>query len=803
MIESQIPNVGIVRSHTDNLNARTLVGFALVATLLGLGVLGIMFGYGGVSNTLTLMSAVLTVGALLTLRSVFARTDIQAKDSRLDSEVLQQLVAMNRRATLLSDLQGRRIATNDAFTTLTGDPLYGLSDVVADDVRRATLARLVTDIRRTGTGESMFRSGLAQHAEVSLSGKRVGQFILWEVRGEGIQARLKREAQFIQGWAAPMLATLDCGVAIEDGEGKLFHANTMLRSWLGLGPSDALPDRLALKADAGELHVGAGRRIDVSVATVPLSTREKERNIGQTHFIRNLEGLRASFVGQHHEGLIDPIFDSAPIAIAVVEADGSLVEFNRTLLRVSAQAEVDKGGSITSLLPEEQRGQLLELIEQTQAGQPPLHPLDVHFKGKTDRAGQIYFSSLLKGEKRYSILYLSDKTQEKQLEQQFVQAQKMQAVGQLAGGVAHDFNNLLTAIIGFCDLLLLRHDTGDRSFSDLIQIKQNANRAANLVRQLLAFSRQQVVRPVVLDITEVLAELSNLIRRLIGEKIDFSVVHGRNLPRIKADQGQLEQVIINLAVNARDAMASGGKLTVSSRSVGEGDPIFSEFDVIIPGDYLLIEVADTGTGIPADIRSKIFEPFFTTKGVGEGTGLGLATVYGIVKQTGGYVFCRSEVGEGTSFLVLLRALEGEEVDAPKPKVEEKSQDLSGRGKLMLVEDEDSVRLFSARALASKGYDVIDAASGEIGLQKFMEHKDDLSLIVTDVVMPEMDGPTMVEEIRKVRPEIPVIFVSGYAEDLLSGQLELPVNHFLGKPFSLKALAELVKSVLGDDAKDAD
>ncbi len=322
--------------------------------------------------------------------------------------------------------------------------------------------------------------------------------------------------------------------------------------------------------------------------------------------------------------------------------------------------------------------------------------------------------------------HLINTTEQKNLELRFAHSQKMQAVGQLAGGVAHDFNNLLTAMIGFCDLLLMRHPAGDQSFADIMQIKQNANRAANLVRQLLAFSRRQTLQPKMLDITDVLAELSNLVRRLIGENIELKMVHGRDLGHVKADQGQLEQVFINLAVNARDAMQKGGKLTIqtSSVKVDAAHPISRELmppaedDAIAGGEYVLVEVIDTGTGIPRQLLQKIFEPFFSTKEVGSGTGLGLATVYGIIKQTGGYIYVKSIEGEGTNFSIFFKRYQQEVTAAVSEETHERqmSEDLTGKGTLLLVEDEAPVRAFAARALRNKGYTVLEADCGEMAIE---------------------------------------------------------------------------------------
>ncbi len=375
----------------------------------------------------------------------------------------------------------------------------------------------------------------------------------------------------------------------------------------------------------------------------------------------------------------------------------------------------------------------------------------------------------------------------------------MQAVGQLAGGIAHDFNNLLTAMIGFSDLLLLRHRPGDQSFADIMQIKQNANRAANLVRQLLAFSRQQTLQPRLLSLTDILAELSHLLRRLIGENIELKMSHGRDLGMIKADQGQLEQVIINLAVNARDAMAEGGVLNIRTCNEKVEERRKSKDESMSPGNYTVIEVSDSGCGIPPANLDRIFDPFFSTKEVGAGTGLGLSTVYGIVKQTGGYVFVDSTVGEGTVFSIYLPQVAEQEVAASMQDAEaQERRDLTGAGTLLLVEDEDAVRAFSARALRNKGYNVLEANSGETALEILEGEGEPIDLLVTDVVMPRLDGPSLVKEVRQSRPELKVIFISGYAEDSFRKRVgEETGIHFLPKPFSLKQLAGKVKEVLGE------
>jgi len=383
------------------------------------------------------------------------------------------------------------------------------------------------------------------------------------------------------------------------------------------------------------------------------------------------------------------------------------------------------------------------------------------------------------------------------LEAQLAQTLRLQAVGQLAGGIAHDFNNLLTAMIGFCDLLLLRHRPGDQSFADVMQIRQNANRAASLVRQLLAYSRQQTLQPHVISLAEVLGELAHLLRRLIGANIALKLDHGRDLHPVLVDQGQLEQVVINLAVNARDAMPDGGTLTIRTQNATLTEPIPSAGETVPPGDYVRIDVVDTGTGIPPEIVDRIFEPFFSTKPIGQGTGLGLSTVYGIVRQSGGYIVLDSKPGHGTTFMIYLpRHAAGAGAAVRREGEEEAARDLTGAGTILLVEDEDAVRLFGARALRNKGYKVIEARSGEAALDILAQDGETIDLLITDVVMPEMDGPALVEKVKLDRPDIKVLFISGYAEMGFRQQAkESGALQFLAKPFSLKQLAGKVKDML--------
>ena len=514
-------------------------------------------------------------------------------------------------------------------------------------------------------------------------------------------------------------------------------------------------------------------------------------------------------------------FANAPVGIALIDRFSRLEEANRAFGELFGAAPQDLiGEPLIGFVNEEDRREIAVKLAAAAEGAVLPGPVEVRLKGPRDRTAVVFLSRLDGTENGADgggaesgglMLHFIDVTEQKNLEVQFAQSQKMQAVGQLAGGVAHDFNNLLTAMIGFCDLLLMRFRPGDPSFADIMQVKQNANRAANLVRQLLAFSRQQTLQPRIIDITDVLVELSHLLRRLIGESIELKVIHGRDLGVVKVDQGQLEQVIINLAVNARDAMTGGGTLTIRTANVTQTNTVRRGHEVMPAGNYVMIEVADTGIGIPKENLARIFEPFFSTKEVGSGTGLGLSTVYGIVRQTGGFIFVDSDPGRGSVFQIHLPRHQGDEaaagaqseageptgigeaVEAPAPK------DLTGIGTVMLVEDEDPVRIFGARALRNKGYKVIEAKSGEGALEAIRDADGPIDLLITDVVMPRMDGPALVREVREMYPEMKIIFISGYTEDAFRQRLDSDSEiHFLPKPFSLKQLAGKVKEVISGD-----
>lgn len=444
-----------------------------------------------------------------------------------------------------------------------------------------------------------------------------------------------------------------------------------------------------------------------------------------------------------------------------------------------------------------------EWVADVAAGRPTTGP---QFLRGTGEHQDIFLRVALKlagrPDEPHLLAVLDDVTELKSLEAQFVQSQKMQALGQLAGGVAHDFNNLLTAISGHSDLLLLRHDSDDPDFADLMQIRQNVNRAAGLVGQLLAFSRKQSMLPETLDLRVVLSDLTHLLNRLVGERVRLRLDHEPTLRCVRADKRQLEQAIMNLVVNARDAMPQGGEIRIETANHHLDAPLTRDRATVPPGSYVLVRVVDQGTGIPPERLQKIFEPFYTTKKPGEGTGLGLSTVYGIVKQSGAYVFVESEVGRGTTFTLWFPAHD-RPVALLKAAKKEPEPLHSVRGTILLVEDEPGVRAFAARALKLRGHAVLEADSGEAALALLSDPDLTVDLILTDVILPDADGPTWVRDALKDRPSTRVVFMSGYAEDAFAEQKDsVEGSSFLPKPFSLTDLGSMVEEQLSDRASPA-
>lgn len=505
------------------------------------------------------------------------------------------------------------------------------------------------------------------------------------------------------------------------------------------------------------------------------------------------------------------VFDSVPIAEVLLDPKGKVIRCNEAFIKfVDNKKYASIGWNFNQLVDKSQHGKLEEIINDLNNKLHNTYDLEIKIVNNAEKICIVFFTALLATNGQSNILvHLIDVTDHRNLEVNFAHSQKIQALGQLAGGIAHDFNNLLTAMLGFCDLLLLRHLPGDPSFAEAVQIKQNINRAITLVRQLLSFSRKQVINAQQINANVILAEIANLISRLVDSNINLEMKYDENLKNIKIDQGQFEQVLINLAVNARDSMPNGGTLKIESKNIiidannnfykGLITPCGHEY--VEDGEYVLITVADTGTGIDKKHIGKIFEPFFSTKESGAGIGLGLATVYGIIKHTGGCLFLETKENVGTKFYILFKALSedsSETLSLPQNSEEANIivSDLSGSGVILIVEDEESVRTVSSYALKGKGYQIIEAANGSEAFDIIKEKKGMMDLIIVDVIMPHVNGPDLIKEVHKIYPNIKVIFMSGYSEHALANDIENnPKIQFLAKPFSLKELVLKVKEVL--------
>ncbi|MBD8876466.1 response regulator [Roseibium polysiphoniae] len=750
---------------------------------------------------------------------------------------------------LITDSEGRLVYANQAYADLTGaetaadirvmervfssdpdaaDAIFRLSQAMRDGLRAQEEIRMPMPLGRSEGSPHWYRVSIRPLLLPRKEGGTGRRLAVWQL-ADITRDRAEQENSFQE--LQRVINFLDhapAGFFSCDGEGRIVYLNATLADWLGYD----LAQFMAGELDLGEIVRGDGTELIRSVKgqagevksetfdldfvarngrsfPVRLLHRVPFGDNGQAGDSRTLvlnrsRGEEASEALRAAEVRFARFFNNTPIAIASLDTEGRVLRTNAPFLRLFGAVDLSgEPPKLENYVAESGREDLGKALTAAGHGIGEIAPIDIPLNdGNDPRSATFYVSAVQEGEGdgEAAIVYALETTQQRALEAQFAQSQKMQAIGQLAGGVAHDFNNVLTAIIGFSDLLLASHRPTDPSFQDIMNIKQNANRAAGLVRQLLAFSRRQTLRPQQLELNDVLADLSILLDRLLGEKVELKVIHGRDLWPVMADLNQLEQVIVNLAVNAGDAMADGGKLTIRTSNVTEAASTqFENTRGMPPGEYTLVEVTDTGHGMPPEIMEKIFDPFFSTKEVGKGTGLGLSTVYGIVKQTGGFIFCTSEIDAGTTFRLFLPrhipAFVEEPVVEAKPE-QEKVADLTGSASILLVEDEEAVRAFGARALASRGYTVFEAGTGTEALEVMEEVDGKIDLVVSDVVMPEMDGPTLLVELRKTQPDLKIIFVSGYAEDAF--EENLPENEkffFLPKPFTLKQLATTVKEVL--------
>ncbi len=644
-----------------------------------------------------------------------------------------------------------------------------------------------------------------------------GIFILRDItverrREEDMRERLEaRLAQF---------QSLPAGVLVADRSGRITFANAQLLQWLGTEWDPRVRELTVgdlVSGDGAELLSGMARATGSRPQSVEVDLIQDNGTIwpatvliqpcadggGWTALVLD-RTLAQRDCGTASGPLATEsfarFFRSAPFGIAVITPDRFVQSSNAAFSRLLFDAAPSQSGDAITVLTRavnaDARASVVEALEAALAGKANIAPVEITIGEDGLYTRRLFFAPLARTSSGAgaAVVYVMDATEQKALEMKFAQSQKMEVVGNLAGGIAHDFNNVMTAIIGFADLLLGTHRPGDPAYQNIKEIRSSADRAADLVHNLLAFSRQQQLQPRVLQLQELVTDVSVMVKRMLGETIELKIQSGRDLWFVKADRGELTRVVMNLAVNARDAMPDGGTLTIRTRNVSERESVRLAKQGMAPGAYVLIEVEDTGVGMAPDVLQKVFEPFFTTKAVGKGTGLGLSTVYGIVKQTGGFVFPESSPGQGTVFRIYLPRHEGDGSDEIATNAQERPPgDVTGTGRVLIVEDEDAVRRFAVEALKRQGYQVTQACDGLEALELLEESDYAVDLIVSDVKMPEMDGLQLLEHVRKVRPQLKFVFVSGYADDDFSSALSNDPNcTFLSKPYTLAKIAARVK-----------
>jgi two-component system cell cycle sensor histidine kinase/response regulator CckA len=745
-------------------------------------------------------------------------------------------------AVLVTEPGGAPVAANSAYDELaqlaivtgasesgpvTVDRLFGASPGLAAPVYRLSKAAKAGVRRRELLPPvALGPEQVPAQFEVTVSPLPRGR-VLWRIRriAGQIEATGAADLKSLYVEDAPM------GFFAARPDGTITYANGYLRELLGL-PESAKNIRIDdimrpefVKLLGRDRKSGAPGRADIQLrardgveipvqAITSWSGRGAEAN-GRTILLPspqmlNGEGDRFALQGASRPMRADgdPMFDDAPFGAVRLEGDrvdGAIIlDANRALMELSG-GRATPGSRFSELFVTDEEGENALSSALVQAVDKPVA---LRIAGKDACYVNVFVTLNAAG--RPSVAYVVDISEHRLLEQRLAHGEKMQAIGGIAGRIAHEINNMLQITMGNQEALVARHPVGDPSFDNLKAINEATVRSRDLVRGLLAYAREQTFKREVFNTTDFLTEFSILLRGVIDERITLEVNHGRDVPWIRADKGQIETAIINLVTNARDAMLShrgGGKLVIrTSRTTGR-DAHAKGFDYVEDGDYLLIEVEDNGGGIPKQLQEKIFQPFFTTKEKGYGTGLGLATVFGIIKQSGGYIQPVSTAGKGTNFHIYLPALPAAEIPAPvdheaEARASARPVDLSGRGRILIIEDEAGVRDIAVSVLRSRGYEVEEAEDGEEALEIINAKPGEFDLVISDVVMPGMNGPTLIKQAREKLGHARVIFISGYAEQELAKQLDDRAVSFLPKPFSVRQLSELVKREIGTPQKEA-
>ena len=788
---------------------RVRAALLVVAVLASAGLL-----YWQVQN-IALISAFLALVFSMTGIAYFLRPQTAASDQDFadpgDWAVTRMVADQSEIGLAITDRAGRLVCANELFTKWFNGPAVP-PELPLQAGGNELLATAGRTAWRDGRGYAEgLKRGVAEYSAKVVRAGQGDEYLLWQMIPQ-IQADILDDMiRLVSGGGGRAFSEAGILASVIGGEGRIrasnpafalratgrVDANISGRNFINFLRSD----------DKGTIFFEREGRhgTPVRLFHIPLD-REKEKAPALILLIDDDGGMfeRGKALEQ-----VESMLSLLPLGLALTDRDGRFLFLNEAFAKTAGIGEKEQPLYPGDLMIRDDKSAVADSVRRYASGPPLAGDLAVRLRNGGEEPVALGIAGVRGLGEAAVLLSIRDNSEESKLKSQVAQATKMQAVGQLAGGVAHDFNNILTAIIGHCDLMLLRHSPGDSDYDDIQQVKNNSNRAAGLTRQLLAFSRQQTLRPQVLQLPDVVADVSNLLKRLLDETIELEVRHGRNLGLVRADPGQLEQVIINLGVNARDAMPNGGKISISTQAVGASDVRALKSEILPVGDYTALIFADSGNGIPPHVIGKIFEPFFTTKAVGKGTGLGLSTVYGIIKQSGGYIFADSKPGEGTTFSIYFPVHHPTPEDVARatlssPPVKATARkELWGSGHILLVEDEDMVRAVAERALIRQGYTVVTASEGEEALGLLaaqVEDEQKFDIIVSDVVMPNMDGPTMARHVRKNYPDLPILFMSGYAEEQLRKSIDLDKVNFLPKPFSVAQIAEAVGETLAEHAK---
>jgi two-component system, cell cycle sensor histidine kinase and response regulator CckA len=838
------------------------IGLVLLLALLLIGAAAgfVFIGREAAGPYVTALLAVLgTVGVFLLFALAAGMLRMSGRET--GSPLVKAVVDGANEGILVTDTRGRVIYANGAYLDLVGAadgkdarPVErafvgdaGVSEAVYRLLKAAREGKRLQEEVRVGAHRDEHGRWLRMRVRPLGDGKHEANLTVWSLAD--VTRELERHENVFQELqhAIDYLDHAPAGFFSAEGSGAIVYLNATLANWLDHDLAQFGSGGLKLQ----DIVAGEGAALLTTLAAAPGDVRTEVLDIdlktrtGRTVPARLFHKVafgadgapgasRTLVINRSREDGTDPeraaevrftrIFDNNPMAIATVDERGKIANANALFKRLfhpvlKVEEARSEELSILKVLAERDRPALEAAIRKAAQGHGDIAPVDAGLAGVGERFATFFVVPIKEQEYREhedAIVYALETTAQRTLENQVNQQQKMDTIGRLAGNIAHDFNNLLGVITMATDFLLSAHKATDPSFKDIMQIKQTASRAATLVRQLLAFSRKQTLRPDVVALRDPLEDLAIVVlRRLIGENVKLDVVHGRDIWPVKVDIAQFEQVIINLAVNARDAMPGGGTLTLRTGNVSADESARYQYKGMPLGEYVLVEFEDTGSGIAPELIDKIFDPFYTTKEVGKGTGLGLSTVYGIIKQTGGFIYVESELKKGTIFRIFLpRYVPGVDdletpqlpettapaiagaISAADEMVRTTAADLTGQGTILLVEDEEGLRMLNARGLTSRGYTVIEAGNGVEAIEMLEKQGGHVDLVVSDVVMPEMDGPTLLKELRKRNPAVKIVFVSGYAEEAFEKSLpEDERPNFLAKPFTLKQLIAKVKETM--------